>query len=103
MLLSRSWDCSFQVKHRTANGLMGELARSHFKKLGYHPYILREAIMIRGKILLAAGLLLFAGTATSVLAQSDPIEIPRPTGEFGVGTVVWDWADSKRPDELTAD
>lgn len=59
--------------------------------------------MARGKIVLAAGLLLFAGAATSVLAQSDPIEIPRPTGEFGVGTVVWDWADPKRPDELTAD
>ncbi len=59
--------------------------------------------MIRGRFVLTAGLLLFAGAATSVMAQSDSTEIPRPTGEFGVGTVVWDWADPKRPDELTAD
>jgi dienelactone hydrolase len=29
------------------------------------------------------------------------IVIPRPTGEFGVGTVVWHWTDPSRLDEIT--
>ena len=57
--------------------------------------------MRHGKLMMR--LLLVLGAATPVLAQSAPVEIPRPTGEFGVGTMVWDWPDPKRPDEITPD
>jgi dienelactone hydrolase len=47
------------------------------------------------------GVCLLSAFASVSVAQDLPI--PRPTGEFGVGTTVWHWVDSQRPDDVTAD
>lgn len=45
--------------------------------------------------------ILLALCADASSAQDDPIVIPRPTGELGVGTVVWHWPDPSRLDDRT--
>jgi hypothetical protein len=48
-----------------------------------------------------SSLFLALGAAASLGAQSPTIVLPQPTGQFGVGTVVWDWPDPSRLDEIS--
>lgn len=42
------------------------------------------------------------GAVASLPAQGQStITLPQPTGQFGVGTVVWDWPNPNSPDELS--
>lgn len=59
-----------------------------------------EGIAMSASRILLPAVLLCASAAVSV-AQDLPI--PRPTGQFGVGTTAWHWVDSRRPDDVTAD
>jgi dienelactone hydrolase len=58
---------------------------------------------MHGKIFRTTLWLLLAGCANASSATGDDaaIVIPRPTGELGVGTVVWHWPDPSRLDEIT--
>lgn len=59
--------------------------------------------MRRNSLRACVGIVLAVGAGTSLAAQTDFTVLPPPSGELGVGTVVWHWPDPGRPDELTPD
>lgn len=59
--------------------------------------------MRRNSLRASVWIFLALGAGTSLAAQTTVTVLPPPSGELGVGTVVWHWADPGRPDELTPD
>lgn len=48
--------------------------------------------------LAALALAPFVALAAPAQEQAQPVSLPAPTGEYGVGTAVWHWIDARRAD-----